>query len=339
MDTKVISSGVRYTRLPESYIRPESKRPRLSEVSDCENVPVIDLGCEDQSSLVRKNGDACEKYGFSQVTNHGVGLEAVPVEEKLKLSSDDPAKTMRLSTSFNVKKEKVNNWRDDLRLHCYPLEKHVSERPTNPPQFNPSSSSQNMINLLSSVEDVHGGVTVEMKEPMDSKLFASMLESSLSYWRQQKKRGVWIKLPIGFSNLVEPAVKYMEVDRTVIFSKILTGTDIKARLAVPTHALNHINMPEDDNYVYPEDLDGKKWRFQVYTRPTGHPKPAFTTDWLDFVKAKGLQIGDKVTFSKLDNEDEDEAGGARRYRIHATRSRAITLMGVEVVGWLDLPLP
>ncbi|KAK3230404.1 hypothetical protein Dsin_002285 [Dipteronia sinensis] len=148
MDTKVISSGVRYSRLPESYIRPESERPRLSEVSDCENVPIIDLGCEDRPSLVRQIGDACEKYGFFQVTNHGVGLEAVermmevaveffemPVEEKLKLYSDDPAKTMRLSTSFNVKKEKVHNWRDYLRLHCYPLEKYVPEWPSNPPQF------------------------------------------------------------------------------------------------------------------------------------------------------------------------------------------------------------
>ncbi|KAK1568376.1 hypothetical protein Q3G72_023766 [Acer saccharum] len=63
------------------------------------------------------------------------------------------------------------------------------------------------IELLSSIEDADGGVTVEMKEPMDSKLFASMLGSSLLYWIQQKKRGVWIKLPIEFSNLVEPTVK------------------------------------------------------------------------------------------------------------------------------------
>ena len=41
------------------------------------------------------------------------------------------------------------------------------------------------IKLLSSIEDAYGGVTVEMKEPMDSKLFASMLGSSLSYWIQQ----------------------------------------------------------------------------------------------------------------------------------------------------------
>ena len=83
-----------------------------------------------------------------QVTNHGVPLEEVekmkdvafeffnlPVEEKMKLYSDDPSKTMRLSTSFNVNKEKVHNWRDYLRLHCYPLEKYEPEWPSSPSSF------------------------------------------------------------------------------------------------------------------------------------------------------------------------------------------------------------
>ncbi|TXG71255.1 hypothetical protein EZV62_006190 [Acer yangbiense] len=113
-----------------------------------------------------------------------------------------------------------------------------------------------------------------------------------------------------------------------IFSKLLTETDIKARLTVPTDALAHINIPGGGNKVdlSPMDSDGNRWPFRCYTRLNGHPKPAFTTGWLDFVRAKGLQIGDKVTFSRL----EDEAGGAPQYRIHASRLRAITLMGAEV---------
>jgi len=62
-------------------------------------------------------------------------LFKLPVEEKLKLYSDDPLKTIRLSTSFNVKKEEVHNWRDYLRLHCWPLEQYASEWPSNPPSF------------------------------------------------------------------------------------------------------------------------------------------------------------------------------------------------------------
>lgn len=39
--------------------------------------------------------------------------------------------------------------------------------------------------LLTAVGDLHGGVTVDMKKPMDSKVFSSMLKASLSFWRQQ----------------------------------------------------------------------------------------------------------------------------------------------------------
>ena len=83
-----------------------------------------------------------------QVKNHGIPEEIVdnmlriakeffqlPEAERLKNYSDDPSKTTRLSTSFNVKTEKVSNWRDFLRLHCHPLENYVHEWPTNPPSF------------------------------------------------------------------------------------------------------------------------------------------------------------------------------------------------------------
>ena len=83
-----------------------------------------------------------------QVVNHGVPIELMlkmmavaleffrlPSEEKAKLYSDDPAKKMRLSTSFNIRKEKFRNWRDYLRLHCYPLEEFVPGWPSNPSSF------------------------------------------------------------------------------------------------------------------------------------------------------------------------------------------------------------
>ncbi|CAK9139043.1 unnamed protein product [Ilex paraguariensis] len=148
METKVISTGIRYTSLPKSYVRPESERPNLSQVADCENVLVIDLGCGDRNLIVQQISHACQEYGLFQVVNHGVSMEAIermvevaheffglPVEEKLKLYSDDPSKTMRLSTSFNVKKETVHNWRDYLRLHCHPLDTYVPEWPSNPSSF------------------------------------------------------------------------------------------------------------------------------------------------------------------------------------------------------------
>lgn len=66
METKVIS-GVHFSSLPSSYIRPESDRPNLSEVSECDDVPIIDLDCEDSSLLIKQIGDACREYGFFQV--------------------------------------------------------------------------------------------------------------------------------------------------------------------------------------------------------------------------------------------------------------------------------
>ena len=59
----------------------------------------------------------------------------LPESERLKCYSDDPKKAIRLSTSFNVRKETVHNWRDYLRLHCHPLEEFLPEWPTNPESF------------------------------------------------------------------------------------------------------------------------------------------------------------------------------------------------------------
>jgi hypothetical protein len=80
--------------------------------------------------------------------NHGISEAAIdnmlrvsreffhlPESERLQSYSDDPMKTTRLSTSFNVRTEQVSSWRDYLRLHCHPLEKYMQEWPTNPPSF------------------------------------------------------------------------------------------------------------------------------------------------------------------------------------------------------------
>ncbi|CAI0440268.1 unnamed protein product [Linum tenue] len=63
------------------------------------------------------------------------------------------------------------------------------------------------VKLLTSVNDQHGGVIVELSEPIDPGLFASMLRLSISEWRKLGKKGVWIKLPIELCSLVEVAVR------------------------------------------------------------------------------------------------------------------------------------
>ncbi|XP_047975205.1 protein DOWNY MILDEW RESISTANCE 6-like [Salvia hispanica] len=144
----LVSNGIRCSTLPASYVRPEPERPKLSEVAHFFNAPIVDLGSADLSLMARQISHACHHYGFFQVINHGVAMESMdkmldvtreffnlPVEEKMKLYSNDHTKTTRLSTSSNLHKEKIHNWRDYLRLHCHPLDKFVHEWPTNPTSF------------------------------------------------------------------------------------------------------------------------------------------------------------------------------------------------------------
>ncbi|KAJ4773840.1 2-oxoglutarate (2OG) and Fe(II)-dependent oxygenase superfamily protein [Rhynchospora pubera] len=148
MAEQLLSIAPCHDTLPKNYIRPVSQRPRLSEVVTDTNIPIIDLSSPNKSLIISQIANACEKYGFFQVVNHGITEEMLrkvmgigkeffklPPEEKAKLYSDDPAKKMRLSTSFNVRKETVHNWRDYLRLHCYPLEEFVPDWPSKPELF------------------------------------------------------------------------------------------------------------------------------------------------------------------------------------------------------------
>ncbi|XXG43392.1 hypothetical protein AAC387_Pa01g3439 [Persea americana] len=147
MAESLLSSGIQYEHVPPIYVRPTSDRPKLNEVIS-EEIPLIDLGCDDISKIISQIGHACRNYGFFQVTNHGISKELLqkmievareffhmPVEEKMKYYSEDPLKKIRLSTSSNINEEKVRNWRDYLRLYCHPLEEFVNEWPSPPPSF------------------------------------------------------------------------------------------------------------------------------------------------------------------------------------------------------------
>ncbi|CAL5069549.1 unnamed protein product [Urochloa decumbens] len=140
-------------QVPLSHVRPVGDRPDLANVDNESGagIPVIDLeklNGPERHEVVDAIGRACESDGFFMVTNHGIPAWVVegmlrvareffhlPESERLKCYSDDPKKAIRLSTSFNVRTEKVSNWRDFLRLHCYPLESFIDQWPSNPPSF------------------------------------------------------------------------------------------------------------------------------------------------------------------------------------------------------------
>ncbi|KAJ0988240.1 hypothetical protein J5N97_006596 [Dioscorea zingiberensis] len=70
-----------------------------------------------------------------------------------------------------------------------------------------STDQREEVGLLHAVDDSHGGVIVELEGPMNCEAFVSSLRASISCWRQQGIRGVWIKLPIELAHLVQPAVQ------------------------------------------------------------------------------------------------------------------------------------
>ena len=51
-------------------------------------------------------------------------------------------------------------------------------------QFMPENRLQ-QVELLNSINDLHGGVVVNIEQPMDSKVFSPLLRASVSQWRQQ----------------------------------------------------------------------------------------------------------------------------------------------------------
>jgi len=60
--------------------------------------------------------------------------------------------------------------------------------------------------LFKGETDNFHGVTVTIEEPMEAEVFTERLRASLSHWREERKKGIWIKLPLNCANLVESAV-------------------------------------------------------------------------------------------------------------------------------------
>ncbi|XP_056844434.1 nudix hydrolase 2 isoform X2 [Raphanus sativus] len=81
----------------------------------------------------------------------------------------------------------------------------VSSSSTNP--MAGEEANNGGVTMLPVVEDKYGGVMTEVNHPMDPSAFSALLQSSLSTWTLQGKKGVWIKLPRQLIGLAEAAVK------------------------------------------------------------------------------------------------------------------------------------
>ncbi|CAN8246602.1 unnamed protein product [Cochlearia groenlandica] len=145
------------SHVPSNYVRPISDRPNLSELeSSGDSIPLIDLEGlygPNRVKIVHQLANACSTYGFFQIKNHGVPETTIdkmltlaraffhqPETERLKHYSSDSTKTTRVSTSFNITSDKILNWRDYLRIHCFPIEDFIDEWPCNPVSFKQDTS-------------------------------------------------------------------------------------------------------------------------------------------------------------------------------------------------------
>lgn len=112
-----------------------------------------------------------------------------------------------------------------------------------------------------------------------------------------------------------------------LFTKILKKTDINTRLAVPTQCLKDLPSLSGSHYTYlrvNDESSKKAWMFRLSRRKKGHhAKPVLTKGWIEFVKRKELEIGDKIT---LINEDGRSAGAS--YTVQAMKKK-LRLLGQD----------
>ncbi|XVF00600.1 hypothetical protein REPUB_Repub04eG0014600 [Reevesia pubescens] len=108
----------------------------------------------------------------------------------------------------------------------------------------------------------------------------------------------------------------------IIFSKILTKTDIEKRLSVPTVKkqcfLNFRDQHKAEFKVV--DKNGEVWTFVCSTRKKkgDYPKPVLSKGWLQFVRCWKLAIGDEVIIYR----NQDKAGKAKGYYMIEVIKRA-----------------
>ncbi|XWS67485.1 hypothetical protein CRYUN_Cryun04dG0010600 [Craigia yunnanensis] len=101
-----------------------------------------------------------------------------------------------------------------------------------------------------------------------------------------------------------------------LFSKSLTATDCHKRLSIPKRVLT--SLPEFHGghavelHVRYETME---WPLVCTTRKKGYKKPVLSKGWRKFVRGNGLNVGDKLTLYK----EEDESGSLH-YRVEVKRA-------------------
>ncbi|KAL4562949.1 hypothetical protein LXL04_026980 [Taraxacum kok-saghyz] len=139
-----------------------------------------------------------------------------------------------------------------------------------------SSATKQLDDVLSAKEDDHGGVIVEIStDPMDSILFTCLLKASIEQWKQQGKKGVWLRLPIQLANLIEPAVNegfyYHHAEKDYLMLVYWIPATINTLPANATHrvGVGAFVMKENGEVLVVQEKGGKMKGTGVWKFPTG----------------------------------------------------------------------
>ncbi|TYH78302.1 hypothetical protein ES332_D04G217000v1 [Gossypium tomentosum] len=97
----------------------------------------------------------------------------------------------------------------------------------------------------------------------------------------------------------------MESPSRMVFSKPLTDTDIKHRLALPSNILPFLPNFNGSNGVRINIRYGTKiWPIDCTVRRTGYKKPVFSGRlWRAFIMGNELKVGDRISLYKVQGED------------------------------------
>ncbi|XP_065630134.1 protein DMR6-LIKE OXYGENASE 1-like isoform X1 [Quercus suber] len=136
--------------LSPNFILPEENRPILSEVFSSASIPTVDLNNHDIDDLASKISQACEKYGFFQIINHGVPKELcqrvlavvteffqLPPEERAQFLTTDHSKLVKVFNYYQKVEGqgKVLMWGETFTHPWHPTEDFTHFLPKNPPQY------------------------------------------------------------------------------------------------------------------------------------------------------------------------------------------------------------
>ncbi|XVE94159.1 hypothetical protein REPUB_Repub01dG0257700 [Reevesia pubescens] len=102
---------------------------------------------------------------------------------------------------------------------------------------------------------------------------------------------------------------------TKIFSKSVTDTDIKKRLAIPAKVLPSFPDLNGTHALNIHLMYGTRvWPIVCSIRKRGYKKPVFSTGWRNFVIHNNFNVGDRLTLYKVQEED-----GSFHYKVEVEK--------------------